>query len=99
MDRRNRISAVSMRDRDVLGPENQSSEPGDRISAPPDIGRELADPVLAKVTREAESTETPSRGGLLRSSDEAGNVRGAKGAGHSGRDRLGQPVTGGTDRS
>jgi hypothetical protein len=32
-------------------------------------------------TREAERTETPGRGGLLRSSDDAGNDRGAKGAG------------------
>ena len=32
--------------------------------------------------REIESTDAPARGGLLRSSDEAGNARGAKGAGH-----------------
>src|ERR1700688_4712140 len=31
--------------------------------------------------REAESTDAPERGGLPRSSDEAGNARGAKGAG------------------
>ena len=37
--------------------------------------------------REAESTEAAARGGLLRSSGEAGNSRGAKGAGHRRQDR------------
>ena len=32
--------------------------------------------------REAESTDAPERGGLPCSSDEAGNARGVKGAGH-----------------
>src|SRR5713226_5000162 len=38
--------------------------------------------------REAESTDAPERGGLLRSSNEAGNARGAKGAGHRHCDRV-----------
>ena len=38
--------------------------------------------------REAESTDAPERGGLLRSSDEAGYGRGAKGAGHRRWDRV-----------
>src|SRR5215467_9782966 len=42
--------------------------------------------------REAESTDATARGGLPRSSGEAGNSRGAKGAGHSRQDGVnGQP--------
>ena len=39
---------------------------------------------------EAESTDAPPRGGLLRISVETGNARGAKGAGHPRRDLPGQ---------
>ena len=38
--------------------------------------------------REAESTDVLVGGGLLRSSNEAGNARGAKGAGHRHWDRV-----------
>jgi hypothetical protein len=39
----------------------------------------------------------PIRGGLPRSSEEVGNSHGAKEAGHSRQDRLGQVSTGGTE--
>src|SRR6266480_1340588 len=38
--------------------------------------------------RKAESTDAPVRGGLLRSSDEASDARGAKGAGRRHLDRV-----------
>src|SRR6202047_780310 len=45
--------------------------------------------------REAESTDAPARGGLLRSSNEAGERPGSQG-GRGSRLGLGQPATGGT---
>jgi hypothetical protein len=42
-----------------------------------------------------ESTDGPSRGGLLRNTEEAANFRGGKGAGHPRQDQN-QRITGGT---